>query len=160
MQTLTLQLNDPAETRAVGLALGAALPKRAIVLLCGPLGAGKTTLAKALCEALGIRPEVVISPTYTLVNIYPGPASVYHVDLFRLEDPGAMLEMDRDDWINPDGVTLIEWPEPARPLLAGEACLEVELALGDEGRDVRRLTLRGVEHSHEAVFAALERWRP
>ncbi len=143
---LRLELSSPEHTRALGLRLGRALPPDAIVLVQGPLGAGKTTLIKAICEGLGIAPEVVISPTYTLVNVYPGRRSVYHVDLFRLEHPEALLELDRADWINPAGPTLIEWPELAEPLLAGEPVLRARLELpplseGAAAQSRRMLTL-------------------
>ena len=140
---VNLVLGSPAQTRAAGLALGRALPPRALILLTGEMGSGKTTLTKAVCEALGVAPPVVISPTYTLVNVYPrGPSpdagTVYHVDLYRMDRPEALLEMDRADWIHPEGVTLIEWPEIARPLLTEEAALEVQMAAtGPEQRTLR-----------------------
>ncbi len=156
--TLTLPLHGLARTRSVGLALGRALPARALVLFSGAMGAGKTTLIKAICEGLGVTPHVVISPTYTLVNVYPrtgsaGAGTVYHVDLFRLQSPEALLELDRDDWLHPQGVTLIEWPDAARPLLAGEAALEVQLT--DAGPDRRTMTLTGDGYVYGSVFEAV-----
>jgi tRNA threonylcarbamoyladenosine biosynthesis protein TsaE len=159
----SLRLAGLAATRRAGLALAAALPERAIVLCAGELGAGKTTFIRAVCEGLGIAPRLVTSPTYTLVNVYPGPRPVYHVDLYRLETPEALLDMDRADWVNPDGVTLIEWPQAARPLLAGEALLELELALppGAAARaDTRLLRLRGAPGAHAAALAALRALSP
>lgn len=155
---VTLVLDGPEATRRAGLALGRALPARALVLLSGPLAAGKTTLAKAVCEALGVAPHVVISPTYTLVNVYPRGSSatagtVYHVDLYRLERPEVLLDMDRDDWIHPEGVTLIEWPEVARPLLEGAPALEIELR--DAGPARRALEARGDSAVYGAALAAL-----
>lgn len=153
---LKLALNTLATTRAVGRALGAALPERAIVLCKGQLGSGKTTLIKAVCQGLGIAPRMVISPTYTLVNVYPGRRSVYHVDLFRLETPEALLDLDREDWINPAGMTLIEWPELTGPFLVGESPLEVRLDFVPAHAERRRMTLRGDRRIYGAVFAALE----
>ncbi len=118
------------------------LPEGKLIAVVGPNGAGKTTLLKAVCEGLGIAPQLVTSPTYTLVNVYPGARSVYHVDLYRLETPEALLELERDDWVQPDGVTLIEWPELARPLLAGEAVLELALELLPGRPQARHLTAR------------------
>lgn len=156
LQGLTLALDDLVVTWAVGRALGAALPERAIVLCEGGLGSGKTTLIKAVCQGLGIAPRMVISPTYTLVNVYPGRRSVYHVDLFRLEMPEALLELDREDWINPAGMTLIEWPELAGPFLVGESPLEVRLDFVPAHAERRRMTLSGDRRIYGAVFAALE----
>ena len=140
--TVTVTLDSLAKTRAAGLALGRALPPRAVLLLQGEMGSGKTTLAKSICEALGVDPKTVISPTYTLANVYPRRAgeaggTVYHVDLYRLRGGDALLELDPDDWMNPDGITLIEWPEAALPLLAGVPALALSLAhAGPECRTI------------------------
>jgi tRNA threonylcarbamoyladenosine biosynthesis protein TsaE len=150
-----LELDGLDATHRVGLALAQTLPARAIVLCAGELGAGKTTLIKAVCEGLGIAPRVVISPTYTLVNVYPGPRSVYHVDLYRLETPEALLELDPEDWVNPDGMTLIEWPEAARPLLAGQAVLELELSTVPGRPGARRLKARAADAAYAGALAAL-----
>jgi tRNA threonylcarbamoyladenosine biosynthesis protein TsaE len=154
-EPLEIELDALDATRRVGMALGRALPRRAVCLFFGEMAAGKTTLIKAVCEGLGIAPENVISPTYTLVNIYPAARRVYHVDLFRIEQPEALLEMDRGDWVNPDGPTLIEWPEAALPLLAGEAPLSLRLEAppGDPGR--RTLRLEGDREIYGEVFQAL-----
>ena len=158
--TIEKTLHALAETEALGRALGALLAADAagdaVLLLSGELGSGKTTLAKAICAGLGIDPRIVISPTYTLVNIYPGPRPVYHVDLFRIEDSAALLELDRNDWINARGPTLIEWPEVARPLLEDEPLLEIELAAPPQGGDMRRVVL----HSDVPAYAALLRALP
>ena len=151
--SLTVPLDSLEATRRVGRAIGAALPRRAVVCFSGEMGSGKTTLIKAICEGLGIAPETVISPTYTLVNIYPGRWPVYHVDLFRIAAPEALLELDRDDWINPDGPTLIEWPGPALPLLESEPLLRAELSA--PGPERRLLRLGGPSAPYAPVFAAL-----
>ena len=154
---LKLNLQSLAVTREAGIVLGRALPERAICLFFGEMAAGKTTLIKSVCEGLGIAPENVISPTYTLVNIYPGPPAVYHVDLFRLEDAEALLELDPDDWISREGPTLIEWPEFALPLLAGRETLEVRLLT--TGPESRELTLAGGAH-YRGVLGALGEKKP
>lgn len=157
-QSVTLTLHGVDGTRRAGLALGHALPPHALILLSGEMGAGKTTLAKAICEALGVKPEIVISPTYTLVNVYPRSApgtagTVYHVDLYRMERTEALLELDRDDWIHPEGVTLMEWPDVARPLLADEAVLEVRLK--DSGPDQRTVDVTGDPAMYGAALEAI-----
>jgi tRNA threonylcarbamoyladenosine biosynthesis protein TsaE len=157
---VTRELESLAATRAAGLALARALPPRAIVLCSGGLAAGKTTLIKAVCEGLGIAPQLVTSPTYTLVNVYPGPHPVYHVDLYRLETPEALLELDAEDWVNPDGVTLIEWPQAARPLLAGRAVLELALAFVPGRPQARRLELRATDAAYAAALEALRAGGP
>src|SRR5512140_1901738 len=84
------------ETIALGERLAARLPRRAAVLLIGNLGAGKTTLAKGIVKGLGAaEPEEVSSPTFTLIHEY-GPR-VYHVDLYRLDDPRAVATLGLDE---------------------------------------------------------------
>lgn len=157
-ETLALELASPEATRRAGRAMGAALPREAIVLCAGEMGAGKTTLIKAVCEGLGIARETVISPTYTLVNVYAGRWPVHHVDLYRLDSPEALLDLDRADWVNPAGPTLIEWPELAEPLLAGEPVLRVHLAWVPGHPERRGLRLSGVPVRYGAVLAALRGW--
>jgi tRNA threonylcarbamoyladenosine biosynthesis protein TsaE len=152
LRRVVLTLRAAEDTRAAGLVLGPALPARALVLLRGELGSGKTTLVKAACEGLGIAPATVISPTYTLVNIYPGRPTLYHVDLFRLERPEAMGELDERDWINPDGPTFIEWPEIAEPLLAGRPALRITLRHAGTGRT---LEAGSADPEYAAALAAL-----
>jgi len=149
---VNLRLRSAEETRTAGRTLGRALPPRALVLARGELGTGKTTLIKAACQALGIAPAVVISPTYTLVNIYPGRPAIYHVDLYRLDRPDALCDLDERDWINPDGPTFIEWPDIAEPLLAGRPALR--LGLGHDGPG-RTLTAGSGDPEYAACLAAL-----
>lgn len=155
-RTLQIKLTSPEETRAVGMALGRALPADAICLLSGELGSGKTTLVKAVCEGLGVAPEDVISPTYTLVNIYPGPPQVFHVDFFRIQRSETLLEMDPDDWINPAGITLIEWPDKALRLLEGRETLSLRLGAATGRPRQRELTVTGGSPRFDAVFEALK----
>ncbi|MFI5399966.1 MAG: tRNA (adenosine(37)-N6)-threonylcarbamoyltransferase complex ATPase subunit type 1 TsaE [SAR324 cluster bacterium] len=147
-----MRLRSAEDTRAAGLTLGRALPPRALVLVRGELGAGKTAFIKAACQALGIAPAVVISPTYTLVNIYPGRPSIYHVDLYRLDRPEALCDLDERDWINPDGATFIEWPDIAEPLLAGRPAFRVTLSHSDPGRT---LAASSADPEFAASLAAL-----
>ena len=148
-------LGTLAETGRLGATLAAHMPREAVLLLSGEMGAGKTTLTKAICKAWGINADTVISPTYTLVNIYPGPFPVYHVDLFRLEATDALAEMDPADWINPEGPTLIEWPDVALPLLEGLPLLWIHLTAPPEGPERREVALTANDLRFAPVFAAL-----
>ena len=125
---LHLTLASLEVTGQMGRSLGRVLRPGAVCLFFGEMAAGKTTLIKAICEGLGVNPEHVISPTYTLANVYPAQPPVCHVDLFRIEEPEALLEMDQADWLMPEGVTLIEWPHHALPLLEGMPCLILRLS--------------------------------
>lgn len=109
MSTIALDL-DAVE--AAARHLGDTLPSGAIVWLEGPLGAGKTTFARALLAGRGL-PDVANSPTYALVHHYPGPRGpVYHLDCFRLRDPEEAADLDWETLSAAD-LLLIEWPERA-----------------------------------------------
>lgn len=105
--------HSESETFALGENLGRELRGGEIILLDGPLGAGKTILVKGLAAALGINPEEVTSPSFTLVNPHHGRLLVYHIDLYRL-DAGASAAhaVDLDEVLtDEDAVVIIEWAE-------------------------------------------------
>jgi len=104
---------------AWGQTLGALLPRPCVVTLSGDLGAGKTTLVRALCKGLGVldMPSVT-SPTYALVHEYPLPVGyVVHADLYRLRSAAELLALGWDDIVATAPVLLIEWPDRARDTL-------------------------------------------
>jgi tRNA threonylcarbamoyladenosine biosynthesis protein TsaE len=104
---------SPAETFNYGHQLGARLEGGEILLLSGPLGAGKTLFVKGLSAALGIPEEDVTSPSFTLVNPYEGRLRLYHIDLYRLDEgASAAHAVDLDDLlVDEQAVIAIEWPE-------------------------------------------------
>jgi len=126
------------ETIALGAELARTLPRRAVVLLIGKLGAGKTTLAKGIVKGLGAaEPEEVSSPTFTLIHEYGEPVRVYHVDLYRLEtaSEGAMLGLE--ELYERDAAVLIEWGERF-PELVPEDRVEIRLLrYANEEREIR-----------------------
>lgn len=105
-------LADEAATRAYAADLARRLPRGALLLLDGPLGAGKTTLIAGLAVALGSEARVS-SPTYTLIHEYPTPAGVLvHVDAYRLDDPVELLDLGLDDYLDRARLVAIEWGGP------------------------------------------------
>jgi tRNA threonylcarbamoyladenosine biosynthesis protein TsaE len=107
----TLISHSPAETAALGQAWGSLAERGLVIALSGELGAGKTQLVKGLAHGLGITARVH-SPTFTLVNEYAGGRlSLFHLDLYRLETPAQILAAGLEDYLQPDGVTVIEWAE-------------------------------------------------
>ncbi len=107
----------PAETEALGARLAKTLRRGDVVLLSGELGAGKTTLVRGACRALGVH-DPVTSPTFSLAHRYAGRLPVAHLDLYRLgsvadEEPGLIA-----DELAPDGVSFVEWPEAGGDALA------------------------------------------
>jgi len=105
--------SSPEQTFNYGHRLGARLAGGEILLLSGPLGAGKTILVKGICAALGIDAEEVTSPSFTLVNPYTGRLQLYHLDLYRLDEGAtAAHAVDLDELLSDErAVIVIEWAE-------------------------------------------------
>src|ERR1044071_996745 len=105
--------SSPEETFNYGYQIGERLDGGEILLLSGPLGAGKTILVKGICAALGIEEEDVTSPSFTLVNPYEGRLRLYHVDLYRLDEgASAAHAVDLDEILtHENAVGIIEWAE-------------------------------------------------
>jgi tRNA threonylcarbamoyladenosine biosynthesis protein TsaE len=103
----------PDETFKLGELVGSQLTGGEILLLSGPLGAGKTMFVKGLASSLGIDPEDVTSPSFTLVNPYDARLQLYHIDLYRLDEgPAAAHAVDLDEMLSDDqAVIVIEWAE-------------------------------------------------
>lgn len=133
-----VETSSPAATSALAQALTGHLDAGDVVLLEGPLGAGKTVIARAICAELGLGPEAgVSSPSYALVHRYEGGRlPVAHLDLYRLGDSDELEGLGIRDLLDGDGVLLIEWPERA-PWLVDVASLWLRIAdLGPERRGV------------------------
>ena len=114
------------ELRSWGEALGRAVTVPLAIALSGELGAGKTTLAQAICRGAGVR-DFVTSPTFALVQRYEGARfPVYHLDLYRLESARDLVNLGWDDVLRDDALVLIEWPERAGGHLPANA-LHIEL---------------------------------
>ncbi len=107
----TLISHSPADTEALGEKFGRAAQHGWVVALSGDLGAGKTQFVKGVARGLGISARVH-SPTFTLVAEYSGGRlELFHLDLYRLETPGQVLSAGIEEFLQPDGVAVIEWAE-------------------------------------------------
>lgn len=103
--------NSPAETEALGEAWGRTAQRGLVIALSGDLGAGKTQLVRGVARGLGCQGRVH-SPTFTLVNIYEGGRlPLFHLDLYRLDSLEAVHRAGMDEYLQPDGVAVIEWAE-------------------------------------------------
>jgi len=151
-------LADDAQTDRLGRALAESCPPRAVVHLQGDLGAGKSTLARALLRALGVE-GTIRSPTYTLVERYPlaSGGEAWHMDLYRIGDPGELefLGLDADEAT----LWLVEWPERGTGALP-PGDLRIELAVEGAGRRAELVGVSDVGRgwlerlAAEASFAA------
>ena len=126
-----------SETRAIAAALAPSLAPGAVVLLSGDLGAGKTAFVRGLAEGLGIDPDEVTSPTFTLVHEYRGGRlPLIHVDLYRL-DRAELDEIGLDQDLAAKGVTAVEWSDRLARSIAGAMFVRID----DAGGDVRRIEI-------------------
>jgi tRNA threonylcarbamoyladenosine biosynthesis protein TsaE len=131
--------SSAAETEALGERLAAQLEPGDVVVVSGEVGAGKTTLIRGACRALGVEGPVT-SPTFTIGQRYEGGRlPVSHLDLYRLEGLDGEEPALLDDYLVPGAVAFVEWPAVAEPRLAGRRTLAVRLA--HAGGDRRRVEL-------------------
>ena len=124
------ETHSAQETIELGRSIAVALPRRAVVLLIGNLGAGKTTLAKGIVSGLGVaEPDEVASPTFTLIHEY-GEGRVYHIDLYRLDRAAEVAMLGLDEIFEKEAVVLIEWGERF-PGLIPQKRIEIRLRTGE-----------------------------
>lgn len=147
---LQLTAASPDETRTAGARLGSILEAGDVVLLRGDLGAGKTCFTQGIARGLDIS-ELVVSPTFVLINEYLGRQRLYHADLYRLEEPGEVADLHLSDSTE-DGVLVVEWPERDDGSLPVEYIL---VRLEYEGATRRRLTFSHRGERPAAVIRAL-----
>jgi tRNA threonylcarbamoyladenosine biosynthesis protein TsaE len=154
-------LPDTAATEALGTALAAPLARASrdgavIVYLEGPLGAGKTTLARGLLKGLGHTGRVR-SPTFTLLEPYElGSRQVIHLDLYRLTDPGELDYLGLEDLVVPGAIVLVEWPERGAGRLPAADLL---IALDYEGDAQRRALCDALTPLGREATAGAGLWR-
>ena len=130
--------NNPTETIELGKRIGKLLKASDVVLLDGDLSAGKTTLTKGIGEAIGVK-KVINSPTFTIVKEYNGDIKLYHLDLYRLD--GINNDFDLEEYIESDGIAVIEWPNQVSELIPNNY-LKVILKRLDN--DKREISIEGI----------------
>ena len=146
MQSLNrYRTETPDQTIRLGLEIGKKLQPGSVVALHGPLGAGKTTLAKGIARSLNIE-EALTSPSFTLIAEYEGsregnPVTLYHIDLYRISHPQEIEDLGMEEILNGEGICVIEWAEKASEFLP-ESTIRVEIVIEDKGR--RQIKIRGL----------------
>lgn len=140
------------ETRGLGKALACLLRPGDVVLLDGELGAGKTCFAQGVAHGLGIAQQVT-SPTFTLMREYKGIMPLYHLDLYRLDGPADLRGIGVEEYLDSEGVLLVEWGDRAREFF-GEERLEIAFFFG-AGEDDRSVvfTPRGASWRQRSLAA-------
>ncbi|MEM9839907.1 MAG: tRNA (adenosine(37)-N6)-threonylcarbamoyltransferase complex ATPase subunit type 1 TsaE [Pseudomonadota bacterium] len=138
---VNLRSRDEQQTARLGAVLGPQLRSGDLVLLEGNLGAGKTSLARAIIRGMAGAPIDVPSPTFGLIESYDFETPLYHVDLYRLDDADQALELGLEDMMDA-GIMLIEWPERV-PWLSRGPRLEIRIEAKKDGTRMIRLTPHG-----------------
>jgi tRNA threonylcarbamoyl adenosine modification protein YjeE len=131
-----IHLPDEAATQRLGRQLAGSVQMGDLIALDGPLGAGKTTLVRALVEELGGDPKEVSSPTFTLLNRYDARLSVVHVDAYRLQGPAALAGLGFDE-LAEDGIGIVEWAERVLAALPKAFTWRVVLSHCADGRQAQ-----------------------
>jgi tRNA threonylcarbamoyladenosine biosynthesis protein TsaE len=135
VKSRSIQTRSEEETIALGETIASELPAKAVVLLIGNLGAGKTTLAKGIVKGLGAAlPDEVSSPTFTLIHEYS--PSVYHIDLYRLDQLAQVATLGLDEIFDRPAIVLIEWGERFPELMPQD---RIEIRLRTTGEDSREI---------------------
>ena len=133
--------NSPAETEAVGIALGKVLQPGTILAYKGDLGAGKTAFTRGLARGLGCS-DMVTSPTYTIVNEYlSGRLPLFHFDMYRLSSADDLWDIGWEDYLDRNGICAVELSENVEEALEGAISVTIEKL----GEDSRRITIEGGE---------------
>ena len=105
------------ETAALAEKLAVSFKIGDVIVLTGDLGAGKTVFVRGLAKGLGHDEDLVNSPSFTIINEYPGEKPLYHFDLYRLSDQDELYEIGWDEYLNRDGLIVVEWGEKAKNYL-------------------------------------------
>ena len=132
---------SPAQTEALGAALGQRLKAGTVIAYRGDLGAGKTAFTRGLARGLGCR-EIVTSPTYTIVNEYlGGRIPLFHFDMYRLASSDDLWDIGWDDYLERGGVCAVEWSENVADAMEDPITITIEKT----GEESRRITIEGGE---------------
>ena len=127
-----LRTHSPEETQEIGVKIGCQLSPGDVVALIGDLGAGKTCLTQGIARGVGVyQDQTVNSPSYILINEYEGKIPIYHIDLYRLERLEDIVALGLEDYLEGDGICVIEWADRMGELLP-ESHIQVTITAEDE----------------------------
>jgi len=149
---MNIILNSLDETKEFGKRLGGYLKEGDIVCLNGDLGAGKTTLSKAIGEGLGVD-DYITSPTFTLINEYEGRIPLYHFDIYRLNSYEDLEDLGVEDYFYGSGACLIEWAEKIEEDLPSQR-LELYILRGDH-EEQRKILIKAFGPRYEELIKEL-----
>ena len=140
--TKKIPSSSPEETLRIGKELGQGLEPGMVVLLSGELGSGKTVFTKGLAQGLGIAdPDLITSPSFIIINIYPARVPIYHIDLYRINDLARFDNIGLEEYLGGDGIAVVEWGEKLPRSYLPESCIKINFEM--TGEEDRRITIFG-----------------
>jgi tRNA threonylcarbamoyladenosine biosynthesis protein TsaE len=150
MDNFTIQSESDEETVNLGRVLGSLLREGDVVGLAGELGSGKTWFTKGIAAGLGLSEGVVVtSPSFALVNEYPGEVTLYHMDIYRLESRAEFFSAGLEEYLYSRGIAVMEWAD-RWPEILPEQSVRVEFVILDGHR--RRIVLSGTHPRAEEII--------
>lgn len=152
---ITIHVRSPEETRVVAQRLAQGITPGTVVALEGDLGAGKTFFCQALAEALGVE-EPVTSPSFAIIQEYQGRMPIFHFDFYRLGSQAEVIDLGFEDYLDAQGLCLIEWPQIAMAMLPAETIF-VKMSYIEDGEtaslpDSRNLSLSGLSEKQRKLI--------
>ena len=129
--------NSEAETEALGERFGREVPDGSVAALYGELGSGKTAFVRGMARGMGID-ALVNSPTFTIVNEYIGPRSLFHFDMYRLGSADELFDIGWEDYLDRNGVCAVEWSENVAEAFEGD---EYVVSFRKTGESAREITI-------------------
>ncbi len=154
MNSFVYNAEDESATAVLGAALAEVLPDGTTVALCGTLGAGKTRLAQAIAEAVGVDRRDVLSPTFVLIQEHHGRRSIYHIDAYRVRDEDEFEALGPEEYFEGDGLVLVEWADRVAACLPSE---RIEIRIEVTGPNSRRFELIPIGQRYATVIERLRK---
>ena len=146
-------LRSKADTERLGRAIGQVLRGGEVIALTGELGSGKTCMVRGIAQGVGLSPEKVSSPTFTIIQEYESHPSIVHVDLYRLENPSEIEDIGLSSYFDTNHVVIIEWADRAEIIQLPNDRLILELS--HAGRHYRQIRLRSSGIRSQALLESL-----
>jgi len=134
-----IQTTSSEGTTLLGRKLSMALKPGDVLALYGDLAAGKTTLTRGLAEGFHAN-QPATSPTFTLINEYPGTVTLYHFDCYRIRDAREILYLGFEEYLDMEGIVVVEWPQKVEEFLPDET-IRIHLNLSPVGDNIRLITI-------------------
>lgn len=143
-------INDSEQMILLGKKIGELAFANMVITMEGDLGAGKTTMTKGIALGLGIK-EIVNSPTFTIMKTYKGKFDLYHLDVYRINDPYSDFELE--EYFENNGICVIEWASQIKPILPDEF---LEIIITDLGNNKRQVMLRSDSMKYNNVISEVQ----